>query len=76
VLDKSGQLIPKLTISQARGRSADGTISGGRIPTVQGCSDVVEAGVAAVVVISGTVPHAVLIEWVTQHGAGTLSAED
>lgn len=76
VLDKGGNLIPKLTISEARALIADGTISGGMIPKVQGCIDVVEAGVEAVVIINGKVPHAVLIELFTNHGAGTLIERD
>lgn len=76
VLDKNGNLIPKLTISEARALIADGTITGGMIPKVQGCIDVVEAGVEAVVIMNGKVPHAVLIELFTNHGAGTLIERD
>ena len=72
VLDKSGTLIPKLTVLEARALIADGTISNGMIPKVEGCIDVVEAGVEGVVIINGKVPHAVLIELFTKHGAGTL----
>jgi acetylglutamate kinase len=72
VLDKSGQLIPKLTVSHARALIADGTITGGMIPKVESCIEVVEAGVEGVVIINGKVPHAVLIELFTKHGAGTL----
>jgi acetylglutamate kinase len=72
VLDKNGQLIPKLTVSQARALIADGTITGGMIPKVEGCIDVIEAGVEGVVIINGKVPHCVLIELFTEHGAGTL----
>jgi len=72
VLDKSGQLIPKLTVSRARELITDGTITGGMIPKVESCIEVVEAGVEGVVIINGKVPHAVLIELFTQHGAGTL----
>ena len=72
VLDKSGQLIPKLTVSRARELITDGTITGGMIPKVESCVEVVEAGVEGVVIINGKVPHAVLIELFTQHGAGTL----
>jgi acetylglutamate kinase len=72
VLDKNGALIPKLTVSEARALIADGTISGGMIPKVEGCIDVVESGVEGVVIINGKVPHAVLIELFTNHGAGTL----
>jgi acetylglutamate kinase len=76
VLDKGGALIPKLTVSEARSLIADGTISGGMIPKVEGCIDVVEAGVEGVVIINGKVPHAVLIELFTKHGAGTLIERD
>jgi acetylglutamate kinase len=72
VLDRSGQLIPKLTVSHARALIADGTITGGMIPKVESCIEVVEAGVEGVVIINGKVPHAVLIELFTKHGAGTL----
>ena len=72
VLDKSGALIAKLTVPEARALIADGTISNGMIPKVEGCIDVVEAGVEGVVIINGKVPHAVLIELFTKHGAGTL----
>ncbi len=72
VLDRKGALIPKLTVSEARALIADGTISGGMIPKVEGCIDVVESGVEGVVIINGKVPHAVLIELFTNYGAGTL----
>ena len=72
VLDKSGKLIEALTIDEARRLIADGTISGGMIPKIEGCIEVVEAGVEAVVIINGKVAHAVLLELFTEHGAGTL----
>ena len=72
VLDKSGNLLPELTVSQARGLMRDGTISGGMIPKIEGCIDVVEGGVEAVVIINGKVSHSVLLELLTDHGAGTL----
>ena len=72
VLDRSGKLLPELTVSEARQLIADGTITGGMIPKVEGCIKVVESGVAAVVILNGKVPHAVLLELFTEHGAGTL----
>ncbi len=72
VLDKNGELIPKLTVAEARALIAEGVITGGMIPKVEGCIDVVEAGVDGVVIINGKVPHSVLIELFTRHGAGTL----
>ena len=72
VLDKNGQLIKSLTTSEAQELIEDGTISGGMIPKIEGCLDVIAEGVEAVVIINGKVPHAVLLELFTEHGAGTL----
>lgn len=72
VLDTQGKLIEQLSIEEARGLIANGTISGGMIPKIESCMTVVEGGVEAVVVINGRVPHAVLLELFTEHGAGTL----
>jgi len=72
VLDKDKALIEELTVEQARALIRDGTISGGMIPKIEGCIEVVEAGVEAVVIINGKVPHSVLLELLTDHGAGTL----
>jgi len=72
VLDKSKKLIEELSIDQARALIADGTISGGMIPKVETCIYALEQGVEAVVIIDGQVPHAVLLEVLTDHGAGTL----
>ncbi len=72
VLDKRGQLVSALDIETARELIRDGTITGGMIPKIEGCIEVVEAGVEAVVIINGKVPHSVLLELLTDHGAGTL----
>jgi acetylglutamate kinase len=72
VLDTNGQLIKSLTTAEAQGLIEDGTISGGMIPKIEGCLDVIAEGVEAVVIINGRVPHAVLLELFTEHGAGTL----
>ena len=72
VLDKDKQLIRRLSIDDARGMIKDGTISGGMIPKIEGCIEVVEAGVEGVVIIDGRVPHCVLLELFTEHGVGTL----
>jgi acetylglutamate kinase len=72
VLDKHGKLLPQLTIEEARRLIRDGVITGGMIPKIEGCIEVVEAGVEAVVVIDGRVPHCVLLELFTEHGVGTL----
>jgi acetylglutamate kinase len=72
VLDKDGQLIRSMTTAEADALIEDGTISGGMIPKIESCMDVIAEGVEAVVIINGKVPHAVLLELFTEHGAGTL----
>ena len=72
VLDKGGTLIAELSIATAKDMIRSGAISGGMIPKVEGCFEVVEAGVEGVVIMNGKVPHAVLLELFTEHGAGTL----
>jgi acetylglutamate kinase len=72
VLDKSKQLIKELSVDDARRLIADGTISGGMIPKVETCMYALDAGVEAVVILDGKVEHAVLIELLTDAGAGTL----
>ena len=72
VLDKQGKLIKELTVDQVRELIADGTISGGMIPKVETCVDALSRGVEGVVILNGKTPHAVLLELLTDHGAGTL----
>ena len=72
VLDKNKKLIKELTADDARRLIADGTISGGMIPKVETCLYALEQGVEGVVILDGKVPHAVLLELFTDHGAGTL----
>ncbi|MGO9743259.1 MAG: acetylglutamate kinase [Roseiarcus sp.] len=72
VLDKNKDLIKELKVSEIHGLIADGTITGGMIPKVETCIYAVERGVEGVVILDGKIPHAVLIELLTDHGAGTL----
>ncbi|MEM6665494.1 MAG: acetylglutamate kinase, partial [Pseudomonadota bacterium] len=72
VLDKDGTLIKELSVPEARALMADGTISGGMIPKLETCIAAVEDGVDGVVILNGKEPHAVLLELLTNHGAGTL----
>jgi acetylglutamate kinase len=72
VLDKSKALIKQLSVDEARRLIADGTISGGMIPKIETCIYALERGVEGVVILDGKVPHAVLLELLTDHGAGTL----
>jgi acetylglutamate kinase len=76
VLDKEGKLIPRLSVAEARSLIADGTISGGMIPKIETAIEAVEAGVKAAVILDGRIPHVLLLELFTEHGAGTMiSAE-
>ena len=76
VLDKNGELIKQLTISEAKALIKDGTISGGMIPKVETCIEALQRGVKGVVIVNGKVAHAVLLELFTEHGAGTLIVHD
>jgi acetylglutamate kinase len=76
ILDASGALIPELGLAEARARIADGTIEGGMIPKIETCIGTVEAGVEAAVILDGRVPHALLLEIFTEHGAGTMVRPD
>jgi acetylglutamate kinase len=72
VLDKSKSLIKELSVNDVRRLIADGTISGGMIPKVETCLYALEQGVEGVVILDGKVQHAVLLELLTDLGAGTL----
>jgi acetylglutamate kinase len=72
VLDQDRKLIPKLSIAEARALMQNGTIRGGMIPKIETAIEAVEAGVKAAVILDGRIPHVVLLELFTEHGAGTL----
>jgi len=72
VLDKQGDLLTDLTPADIARLRADGTISGGMIPKLETCVNAVEAGCEAAVVLDGRVGHAMLLEFFTSRGAGTL----
>lgn len=76
VLDKQGELLTDLTPSAIAELQRDGTISGGMIPKLETCVHAVEAGCEAAVVLDGRVPHAMLLEFFTARGAGTLIRAD
>ena len=67
-----GSLIKTLTLAEAAQLQADGVIAGGMVPKVTCCTDAVAAGVKRVFIINGTVPHAILIELLTEEGLGTM----
>ena len=72
VLDKKGKLLTDLRPADIAGLKDDGTVSGGMIPKLETCVDAVEGGCEAAVVLDGRVPHAMLLEFFTSRGAGTL----
>jgi acetylglutamate kinase len=72
VLDKEGELLTDLTPADIARLKDDGTISGGMIPKLETCVKAVEAGCEAAVVLDGRVGHAMLLEFFTSRGAGTL----
>ena len=72
VLDRERNLIPQLSVNQAKALIADGTISGGMIPKVENCFEALGLGAKGCVILDGRVPHAVLLELFTEAGPGTL----
>jgi acetylglutamate kinase len=72
VLDKNKNLLTDLTPADIDRLAQDGTISGGMIPKLETCVHAVLAGCEAAVVLDGRVPHAMLLEFFTSRGAGTL----
>ncbi len=72
VLDKSGQLLTNLSAREIDELFADGTISGGMLPKISGALDAAKSGVNAVHIIDGRVPHAMLLEILTDQAYGTM----
>ena len=72
VLDKAGELLTELTPRRIDELCADGTISGGMIPKIAGALDAAKSGVNAVHIIDGRVPHAMLLEILTEQAFGTM----
>ena len=72
VLDKQGQLLTELTMRRIDELVADGTITGGMLPKIAGALDAARSGVNAVHIIDGRVPHAMLLEILTDQAYGTM----
>ena len=72
VLDQDRKLIPTLTVDEAQALIKDGTIRGGMIPKIETAIESVRSGVKAAVILEGRIPHVLLLELFTEHGAGTL----
>ncbi|MFO1088548.1 MAG: acetylglutamate kinase [Hyphomicrobiales bacterium] len=71
VLDANKKLIEELPVEDVPRLIEQGVITGGMIPKVKSCVDVVQEGVEGVIIVDGRVPHCVLMELLTQHGVGT-----
>ena len=74
--DDPSTLISKITVSEAKNLFEDGTISGGMIPKVECCLEAIARGVKKVFIMDGRVPHSLLIETLTDEGAGTMVVGD
>lgn len=70
--DDASTLIPSLSVEQACELYRQGVISGGMIPKVDCCIDAINRGVKRVIIMDGRVPHAILMETLTDEGAGTM----
>ena len=73
--DDPSTLISQVSVSEAKQLQQQGIISGGMIPKIECCIDAIEAGVKHVVIMDGRVPHSILMELLTDEGAGTLFKE-
>ncbi len=70
--DDPSTLIPELTVSEAKALYDEGVISGGMIPKVDCCIEALEKGVENVIIMDGRVSHSILMELLTDEGAGTM----
>ena len=73
--DDPSSLIPRIDLEDAKHLFEDGTISGGMIPKVECCIEAIRRGVQKVFIMDGRVPHSLLIEMLTDEGAGTMVTE-
>ena len=69
-------LIPEITVAQAAELHRQGIISGGMIPKVECCIEAIKRGVDRVIIMDGRVPHSILMELLTDEGAGTMVSGD
>lgn len=74
--DNPSTLIPEMTVSDAAKLQEEGIISGGMIPKVDCCVEAISKGVKKVIIMDGRVPHSILMEILTDEGAGTMVIGD
>ncbi len=73
--DDPDTLIPNVTVKEAEQLKKDGIVSGGMIPKVDCCIEAISHGVKKVIIMDGRVPHSILMEILTDEGAGTMVSE-
>jgi acetylglutamate kinase len=71
-VNDESSLVPRLTSAELRARIEDESVGGGMIPKLRACADAVDGGVGTAHIIDGRVPHALLIELLTDEGIGTM----
>ncbi len=74
--DDPSTLIPNVTVSEANALREEGVISGGMIPKIDCCVEAIQKGVKNVIIMDGRVPHSILMELLTDEGAGTMVTGD
>ena len=75
-IDNPDSLISKISVNEASKLKEEGIISGGMIPKIDCCIQAIERGVKNVVIMDGRVPHSILMELLTDEGAGTMVTGD
>ena len=70
--DDPTTLIPELSVMEAARLRQEGVISGGMIPKMECCVEAIRRGVKKVIIMDGRVPHSILMELLTDEGAGTM----
>ena len=73
--DDPNSIIKCINIEDAQKLFQSGVISGGMIPKVECCIDAIRKGVEKVIIMDGRIPHSILIELLTDEGAGTMVTE-
>lgn len=75
-VNNPSSLIPRITVAEAEALKEEGIIAGGMIPKVDCCLEAIAAGAQKVFIINGEIPHAILIELLTNEGLGTMFVKE
>lgn len=75
-VNNPSSLIPRITVAEAEALKEEGIIAGGMIPKVDCCLEAIAAGAQKVFIINGEIPHAILIELLTDEGLGTMFVKE